>query len=199
MIEILTKYSTSIESVAAIVNSFAIIFLVFVTFQYTRATKKMADMMNKQFVYEHKPYLSVKYYQKESNTAPIFELKNHSEKIRINVRYDLFLIPPEKASNIIELQKPETLEKSQLLHSGDVKIEPNDSEGMNFNALIIPILDEMGVNLNKDYYMYGIVVKGEYTPEIPDSGSFSILEYWHVIRNVELKSWTILPLNFKIP
>ena len=199
MIEILTKYSTLIELLATIVNSIAIVLLVFVTWKYTGATKKMADTMYKQFVYEHKPYLSVKYYQKESNTAPIFELKNHSEKIRINVRYDLFLIPPEKASNIIELQKPETLEKSQLLHSGDVNIEPNDSEGMNFNALIMPMLDKMGVDLNKGHHMYGIVVKGEYTPELPNVSSFSILESWHIIRQVDLKSWTILPLNFKIP
>ena len=198
MIEILTKYSTLIELLATIVNSIAIVLLVFVTWKYTGATKKMADTMYKQFVYEHKPYLSVKYYQKEPNTAPIFELKNHSEKIRINVRYDLFLIPPEKASNIIELQKPETLEKAKLFNSWEVNIEPNDSNGMVLEALIMSGLEEMGVDLSKDY-MYGIVVKGEYTPEIPNVSSFSILESWHIIRQVDLKSWTILPLNFKIP
>lgn len=172
--------------------------LLYVTWRNTEATKRMADIMYKQFVYESKPYLSVKYHQKESNGAPVLEFKNNGEKSRINVQYDLYLIPPEKASNIIDLQKPETLEKSKLLLQEDITIEPGEIQGMIPEALILSGLDEMRIDTNKDRYMYGIAVKGHYTPDIPDVGSFSILEYWHVVRFVELKGWTIMPLNFKL-
>ncbi len=86
---------------------------------------------------------------------------------------------------------------SKVLHSGDITIEPTETQGMIFEAFILSGLDEMRVDTNKDY-MYGIAVKGHYTPDIPDVGSFSILEYWHVVRLVELKGWTIMPLNFKL-
>lgn len=198
MIETLINNSALIQLIATIVNAIAIVVLVIVTWTYTKATKGMADTMYKQFIYEHKPYLSIKYYQKEPNTAPVLEFKNHGKKSRINVRYDLHLIPPEKASNIIELQKPETLELSKVVHSENINIEPGESQGMIPEALIQSGLDELRVDTNKDHYMYGIAIKGNYTPDIPDVGSFSFLEYWHVVRLVELKGWTIMPLNFKL-
>jgi len=198
MIETLINNSAFIQLIATIVNAIAIVVLVIVTWTYTKATKKMADTMYKQFVYDNKPYLSIKYYQKESNNVPVIEFKNQDEKSRINVRYNLYLIPPEKASNIIELQKPETLENSKVLLSEDIKIEPRETHGMIPEALIQSGLDELSVDTNKDHYMYGIAIKGNYTPDISDVGSFPILEYWHVVRLVELKGWTIMPLNFKL-
>jgi len=198
MIETLINNSAFIQLLATIVNAIAIVVLVIVTWTYTKATKGMADTMYKQFIYEHKPYLSMKYYQKEPNNAPVLEFKNHGEKSRINVRYDLHLIPPEKASNLIELQKPETLELSKVMLSENINIEPGESHGMILEALILSGLDELRVDTNKDHYMYGIAIKGNYTPDIPDVGSFSFLEYWYVVRLVELKGWTIMPLNFKL-
>lgn len=197
MIETLTDYSVHIQLVTTIVTALAMIILVFVTWKYTNATKTMADTMYKQFVYEHKPYLSVKYSQKESNHAPILELKNHSEKNEIKVCYNLFLISPEKASNIIELQKPETLEKAKLLLSGDIDIEPNDSEALIPIALIYSGLNEMGVDIAKDY-QYGIAIKVKYTPDIPDVASFTILKYWHIVKFAEDDMYIIMPLNYRL-
>ncbi len=73
MIETLINNSALIQLIATIVNAIAIVVLVIVTWTYTKATKGMADTMYKQFIYEHKPYLSMKYYQKEPNTAPVLE------------------------------------------------------------------------------------------------------------------------------
>ncbi len=195
MIETLINNSAFIQLLATIVNAIAIVVLVIVTWKYTKATQEMANTMYKQFVYENKPYLSVKYYQKEPNTVPVIELKNHSERSRINVRYDLFLIPPEKAYNIIELQK---LEKSKLMLQQDINIEPGEIYRMIPLAPIESGLEEMGVNTKKDY-QYGIAVKGHYTPDIPDVGSFPIREYWHVAKFAAEKNiWVIMPINFKL-
>lgn len=195
MIETLINNSALIQLIATIVNAIAIVVLVIVTWTYTKATKGMADTMYKQFVYENKPYLSVKYYQKEPNTVPVIELKNHSKKSKINVLYDIFLIPPEKAYNIIELQK---LEKSKLMLQQDINIEPGETYRMIPLAPIESGLEEMGVDTKKDY-QYGIAVKGHYTPDIPDVGSFPIREYWHVAKFAAEKNiWMIMPINFKL-
>lgn len=82
--------------------------------------------------------------------------------------------------------------------SENINIEPGESHGMILEALILSGLDELRVDTNKDHYMYGIAIKGNYTPDIRDVGSFSFLEYWYVVRLVELKGWTIMPLNFKL-
>lgn len=194
MIETLINNSPLIQLFATIVNAIAIVVLVIVTWMYTKATKRMADTMYRQFVYESNPYLSIKYHQKESNSAPVLEFKNNSEKSRINIRYDLFLIPPEKVYNIIELQK---LEKSKLLLQQDENIEPGEIYRMIPLAPIESGLEEMGVDTKKDH-RYGIAIKGHYTPDIPDIGSFPILKYWHVAKFTELNIWMIMPINFKL-
>jgi hypothetical protein len=195
MIETLINNSALIQLIATIVNAIAIVVLVIVTWTYTKATKGMADTMYKQFVYENKPYLSIKYHQKESNSAPVLEFKNNSEKSRINVRYDLFLVPPEKAVRL-ELKNPETIEKLKMLWpSEDIIIEPGEIYPLNLSIIIQEGLIEIGVDIEKNY-IYGIVIKGHYTPDIPDIGSFPILEYWQVVRHTELNAWSIIPNKF---
>ena len=188
MIEALNNYSIPIQLFSAIVIAIATVILVCVTWKYTKATKKMADTMYKQFVYENKPYLSVEYYREEPIEAPnqalILKLKNYSEKSRINVHFELFLIHPINVYNLIELQKTETLEKLKLLLTKDVDIEPNKSYCLNPRGPIQSSLEEMGVDSKKDY-QYGILIKGHYTPDIPDVASFPILKHWDVAEFTE--------------
>ena len=201
MIEALNNYLISIQPVSAIVTTVAMVTLVYVTWKYTNATKKMADTMYKQFVYEHKPYLSVEYNRKEPihtpNQVPVLELKNYSEKSRINVHYDLFIFYPVNISSYQDLQKPETLENSKLVDTQkDVDIEPNKSYCLNPRGPIQSGLKDMGVDLEKDY-QYGIIIKGHYTPDIPDVASFLILKYWHVAEYPEQNYSLIIPENLE--
>lgn len=192
MFDTLINNSSLIQLIATIVNAIAIVVLVIVTWKYTNATKRMADTMYRQFVYESKPYLSVKYQQKESNGDLVLEFKNNSENSRINVRFDLFLIPPEKAFNRTELQK---LEKSKSVLQKGTDIEPGGIYRMNPLAPIESCLEEMGVDTKKDH-RYGIAIKGNYTPDIPDIGSFPILKYWHVAKFAEHNIRWIKPIDF---
>lgn len=201
MIEVLNNYLVQIQPFSAIVTTLAMVTLVYVTWKYTNATKKMADTMYKQFVYEHKPYLSVEYNKKEPihtpNQAPVLELKNYSEKSRINVHYNLFVIYPVNISSYQELQKPETLEISKLVDTQKcVDIEPNKSYCLNPIGPIQSSLKDMGVDLEKDY-QYGIIIKGHYTPDIPDVASFPILKYWHVAEYPEKDYSLIIPENLE--
>ena len=201
MIEALNNYLIQIQPFSAIVTTLAMVTLVYVTWKYTNATKKMADTMYKQFVYEHKPYLSVEYNKKEPihtpNQAPVLELKNYSEKSRINVHYNLFVIYPVNISSYQELQKPETLEISKLVDTQKcVDIEPNKSYCLNPIGPIQSSLKDMGVDLEKDY-QYGIIIKGHYTPDIPDVASFPILKYWHVAEYPEKDYSLIIPENLE--
>lgn len=201
MIEALNNYLIQIQPFSAIVTTLAMVTLVYVTWKYTNATKKMADTMYKQFVYEHKPYLSVEYNKKEQihtpNQAPVLELKNYSEKSRINVHYNLFVIYPVNISSYQELQKPETLEISKLVDTQKcVDIEPNKSYCLNPIGPIQSSLKDMGVDLEKDY-QYGIIIKGHYTPDIPDVASFPILKYWQVVECPENKYSLIIPTNLE--
>jgi hypothetical protein len=200
MIEVLNNYLIPVQLFSAIVTTSAMVTLVYVTWKYTNATKKMADTMYKQFVYEHKPYLSVEYDRKEPihtpNQAPVLELKNYSEKSRINVHYNLFVIYPVNISSYQELQKPETLEISKLVNTQDVVIEPKKSYGLIPIALIQSGLEDMGVDFEKDYH-YGIIIKGHYTPDIPDVASFPILKYWQVAESPEQNYSLIIPENLE--
>ena len=200
MIDALNNYLIPIQLISAIVTTSAMVILVYVTWKYTNATKNMADTMYKQFVYEHKPYLSVEYNRKEPihtpNQAPVLELKNYSEKSRINVHYDLFVIYPVNISSYQELQKPETLEISKLVNTQDVVIEPNKSYCLNPIGPIQSSLKDMGVDLEKDY-QYGIIIKGHYTPDIPDVASFPMLKYWHVVEYPKQNYSFIIPENLE--
>ena len=200
MIDALNNYLIPIQLISAIVTTSAMVILVYVTWKYTNATKNMADIMYKQFVYEHKPYLSVEYNRKEPihtpNQAPVLELKNYSEKSRINVHYDLFVIYPVNISSYQELQKPETLEISKLVNTQDVVIEPNKSYDLIPIAPIQSGLKDMGVDFEKDY-QYGIIIKGHYTPDIPDVASFPMLKYWHVAEYPKQKYSSIIPENLE--
>jgi len=200
MIEALNNYLIPIQLFSAIVTTLAMVTLVYVTCKYTNATKKMADTMYKQFVYEHKPYLSVEYDRKEPirtpNQAPVLEFKNNSEKSRIKVHYKLFLIHPVNTYSYKELQKPEILEKSKLVNTQDVVIEPKKSYGLIPIALIQSGLKDMGVDFEKDH-QYNIVIKGHYTPDIPDVASFPILKYWNVVKYTEFNCSLIIPQNLE--
>ncbi len=182
-------------NIATIINAIAIVVLVIVTWMYTKATKRMADTMYKQFVYESKPYLSIEYHQKESMGALVLEFKNNSKKSRINVHYDLFLVPPEKAVKL-ELKNPENIEKLKMLWpSEDIIIEPGETYPLNPSIIIQEGLIEIGVDTEKNY-IYGIVIKGHYTPDIPDIGPFPILKYWQVMRSTKVDAWSVIPNNF---
>ena len=195
MTEELTNF---VQLITAITTCFIMFGLLVITYRYTDATKKMSDMMAKQFVYDHKPYLSIRYCQKESSAMPVLEFKNHSEKRRINVRYNIHLIPPAKASNIIEMQKPENLLNSEMIQSYSLKIEPGESQKMVIEASICSGLDKIGMDWKKDKCQYGIAVNCNYTTDIPDIGSFSILKYWHVANYYEQNICMIMPLDLNI-
>jgi len=201
MIEVLNYCSVHIQSISAIVTTLAMVILVIVTCKYTNATNKMAETMYNQFVYDHKPYLSVEYENKPNHAlikGHYLELKNHSEKSRITVHYNLFIIHPANTYTDTELQKPETLENSKLVMTQDEVIEPNKSGGRITNVLIQSDLEEMGVDLKKNY-QYEIVVEVNCKIDIPDMPSFYILKCWQVAEFTEGDNFTsIIPKNLEL-
>ena len=80
----------------------------------------------------------------------------------------------------------------------DEVIEPNKSGGRITNVLIQSDLEEMGVDLKKNY-QYEIVVEVNCKLDIPDMPSFHILKCWQVAEFTEGDNFTsIMPKNLEL-
>jgi hypothetical protein len=58
-------------------------------------------------------------------------------------------------------------------------------------------LEEMGIDTKKSH-MYGIAIKGHYSPDIPDIGPFPVLKYWYVVVDLQHSIWAVTPVDFKM-